>query len=339
MSISSTSSPSRNASRPASSASRRSARSTATTCCAPATSSRSATPPTPSTLRRDRQRPKRVENGQDGDRRIRRPRAGHAHAAAARARQPSPGWSRSTKPGCAPKHAAGNRAAAVRLNYAMHSFPAQGATVHGTATLAGHWSQAKQETYVGDTRAIYRHTVHVAREDLGTRRHRRGPRRTLRAADLREPPAPREHPPDARPGPQARRRRARKAPDPDPGSLARGPGPKRPFTRNAALRRTDCARALRPRGASAGRTTQRRQSTTAAGVLAAANKRTGTGRPCPALPADHRTHNEPVVESPRAHPIRPAASRTALNDARRSFAGPRALAQSSSGGADTAGKA
>jgi conjugative relaxase-like TrwC/TraI family protein len=66
------------------------------------------------------------------------------------------------------EHAAGKRAAAVRLNYALHSFPAQGATVHGTATLAGHWSQAKQETYVGDTRAIYRHGVHVAREDLGT---------------------------------------------------------------------------------------------------------------------------------------------------------------------------
>jgi hypothetical protein len=66
------------------------------------------------------------------------------------------------------QHAAGERTATLRLNYAMHSFPAQGATVHGTATLAGHWSQAKQETYVGDTRAIYRHTVHVAREDLGT---------------------------------------------------------------------------------------------------------------------------------------------------------------------------
>jgi conjugative relaxase-like TrwC/TraI family protein len=66
------------------------------------------------------------------------------------------------------EHAAGKRVAAVRLNYALHSFPAQGATLHGTATLAGHWSQAKQETYVGDTRAIYRHTVHVAREDLGT---------------------------------------------------------------------------------------------------------------------------------------------------------------------------
>jgi conjugative relaxase-like TrwC/TraI family protein len=66
------------------------------------------------------------------------------------------------------EHAAGRRAAAVRLNYAMHSFPAQGATLRGTATLAGHWSQAKRETYVGDTRAIYRHTVHIAREDLGT---------------------------------------------------------------------------------------------------------------------------------------------------------------------------
>ena len=66
------------------------------------------------------------------------------------------------------EHACGKRAAAVRLNYALHTFPAQGATVLGTATLAGHWSQAKQETYVGDTRAIYRHSVHIAREDLGT---------------------------------------------------------------------------------------------------------------------------------------------------------------------------
>jgi hypothetical protein len=65
------------------------------------------------------------------------------------------------------EHAASKRAASVRLAYAMHSFPAQGATVQGTATLAGHWSQAKRETYVGDTRAIYRHTVHVARENLG----------------------------------------------------------------------------------------------------------------------------------------------------------------------------
>jgi conjugative relaxase-like TrwC/TraI family protein len=64
-------------------------------------------------------------------------------------------------------HAAGKRAAAVRLNYSMHSFPAQGATVRGTATLAGHWSQAKRETYVGDTRAVYRHSVHLARQDLG----------------------------------------------------------------------------------------------------------------------------------------------------------------------------
>jgi hypothetical protein len=66
------------------------------------------------------------------------------------------------------EHAACKRTAAVRLNYALHSFPAQGATMCGTATLAGHWSQAKQQTYVGDTRAIYRHSVHVARDDLGT---------------------------------------------------------------------------------------------------------------------------------------------------------------------------
>jgi conjugative relaxase-like TrwC/TraI family protein len=65
------------------------------------------------------------------------------------------------------EHARGERAAGVRLHYAMHSFPAQGATLRGTAALGGHWSQAKKETYVGDTRAVYRHTVHVARTDLG----------------------------------------------------------------------------------------------------------------------------------------------------------------------------
>jgi conjugative relaxase-like TrwC/TraI family protein len=78
------------------------------------------------------------------------------------------------------QHAAGQRTAAVRLNYALHSFPAQGATLHSTTTLAGHWSQAKQETYVGDTRAIYHHTVHIAREDLGT--HGTDPQRIDRYA-------------------------------------------------------------------------------------------------------------------------------------------------------------
>ena len=65
------------------------------------------------------------------------------------------------------QHAASERAAAIRLHYALHTFPAQGATLKATAALAGHWSQAKHETYVGDTRAVYQHTVHVAREDLG----------------------------------------------------------------------------------------------------------------------------------------------------------------------------
>ena len=134
---------------------------------APATSSRCATPPTPSQAQPGRPRPKRIENGQ---------------IAIVESVDPK----RDTltlllrEPGAEPRiveidqarlraeHAAGKRAAAIRLNYALHSFPAQGATVHGTATLAGHWSQAKQETYVGDTRAIYRHTVHLAREDLGT---------------------------------------------------------------------------------------------------------------------------------------------------------------------------
>ena len=97
------------------------------------------------------------------------------------------------------EHAAGKRAAAVRLAYAMHSFPAQGATVHGTATLAGHWSQAKQR----DLRRRHPRGVpaHRPRRPRGPRhrRHRRGPHRTLRAADRREPPAAREHPLRTRP--------------------------------------------------------------------------------------------------------------------------------------------
>jgi hypothetical protein len=114
----------------------------------------------------DRPRPRRVENGQialidavDPERDtltllLREP------GVAPRLVEIDQAWLRAER-------GAGRRAAAVRLAYAMHSFPAQGATVNGTATLAGHWSQAKRETYVGDTRAVYRHSVHVAREDLG----------------------------------------------------------------------------------------------------------------------------------------------------------------------------
>jgi hypothetical protein len=92
------------------------------------------------------------------------------------------------------EHAAGKRAAAVRLNYAMHSFPAQGATVHGTATLAGHWSQ-RQAT---DLRRRHARDLppHRPSRPRGARhpRHRRRPTQPLRAANRREPPTPRQHP-------------------------------------------------------------------------------------------------------------------------------------------------
>jgi hypothetical protein len=113
-----------------------------------------------------RRRPRRIENGQVGVVDSVDPRRDRIRV-----------WLR--EPGAAPRlveidqarlraqRAAGESTPAVRLNYAMHSFPAQGATLRGTAALAGHWSQARKETYVGDTRAVYRHTVHVAREDLG----------------------------------------------------------------------------------------------------------------------------------------------------------------------------
>lgn len=49
----------------------------------------------------------------------------------------------------------------------MHPNPAQGATVDRTATL-GDPIADRNATYVADTRARYGHTVHLAREDLGT---------------------------------------------------------------------------------------------------------------------------------------------------------------------------
>lgn len=62
----------------------------------------------------------------------------------------------------------GERVGALRLGYASHSFPLQGATVRGTAVLAGHSSQGKEATYVGDTRGVYEHRVYIPREYLGT---------------------------------------------------------------------------------------------------------------------------------------------------------------------------
>jgi conjugative relaxase-like TrwC/TraI family protein len=61
----------------------------------------------------------------------------------------------------------GLRQPALRLAYAMHPNPAQGATVDRTAAL-GHPIADRNATYVADTRARYGHTIHLAREDLGT---------------------------------------------------------------------------------------------------------------------------------------------------------------------------
>jgi ATP-dependent exoDNAse (exonuclease V) alpha subunit len=49
----------------------------------------------------------------------------------------------------------------------MHPNPAQGATVDRTAALS-HPIADRNATYVADTRARYGHTIHLAREDLGT---------------------------------------------------------------------------------------------------------------------------------------------------------------------------
>jgi conjugative relaxase-like TrwC/TraI family protein len=52
----------------------------------------------------------------------------------------------------------------LRLRYAAHSFPTQGASIEGIAGLVGHWSQGREATYTLDTRGIFRHTVYLARE-------------------------------------------------------------------------------------------------------------------------------------------------------------------------------
>jgi conjugative relaxase-like TrwC/TraI family protein len=59
---------------------------------------------------------------------------------------------------------------ALRLAYAHHSFPIQGETVLGSASLDGHWSEGKESAYPAHTRARERHSVHVSREDLGVLR-------------------------------------------------------------------------------------------------------------------------------------------------------------------------
>jgi conjugative relaxase-like TrwC/TraI family protein len=61
---------------------------------------------------------------------------------------------------------AGPRRPALRLAYAMHPNPAQGATLARTAAL-GHPVADRNASYVADTRARYGHTIHLSREDLG----------------------------------------------------------------------------------------------------------------------------------------------------------------------------
>ncbi|MEN3281512.1 MAG: hypothetical protein V7607_2652 [Solirubrobacteraceae bacterium] len=56
---------------------------------------------------------------------------------------------------------------ALRLAYARHTFPVMGATIDGTTALGGHHTQGKEATYTADTRARFRHSVHVPRSALG----------------------------------------------------------------------------------------------------------------------------------------------------------------------------
>jgi conjugative relaxase-like TrwC/TraI family protein len=55
----------------------------------------------------------------------------------------------------------------LRLAYAGHPFPMQGATFDYVGSLWGHWSQRKEETYSGDTRARCWLDVHTDRESAG----------------------------------------------------------------------------------------------------------------------------------------------------------------------------
>jgi hypothetical protein len=59
-----------------------------------------------------------------------------------------------------------DRTPSLRLAYAMHPNPAQGATVARTASL-GHPIADRNASYVADTRAKSGHSLHLSREDLG----------------------------------------------------------------------------------------------------------------------------------------------------------------------------
>jgi conjugative relaxase-like TrwC/TraI family protein len=83
-------------------------------------------------------------------------------------------WVLLEEPGMRPRRVRIDRQAlleqrsALRLAYAFHPFPLQGATRKDVLVLDGHWSQYKEATYSADTRAeLYLHK-HTDRETLGT---------------------------------------------------------------------------------------------------------------------------------------------------------------------------
>jgi conjugative relaxase-like TrwC/TraI family protein len=77
---------------------------------------------------------------------------------------------------------------ALRLAYAFHPFPLQGATVKDVAVLGGHPSEVKEAAYVALTRASHYLHIYVDRASLGTegtdeQRFRRYARRWMRSQE------------------------------------------------------------------------------------------------------------------------------------------------------------
>jgi hypothetical protein len=56
----------------------------------------------------------------------------------------------------------------LKLAYARHPNPMQGATLSAVATLGGHWSQGKEATYVADTRGRFILKVFLSRDAYGS---------------------------------------------------------------------------------------------------------------------------------------------------------------------------
>lgn len=127
----------------------------------------------PAPARRGERRPDRVENGtmglvtridKDRDRvwvELERPEGGVREAMIDMGRLRAD-YARAQRSGDETQ-----RVPALRLAYAGHPFPMQGATFKYVGSLWGHWSQRKEETYSGDTRAKYWLDVHTDRESMG----------------------------------------------------------------------------------------------------------------------------------------------------------------------------